>query len=152
MAFATVEDVQQAGRLPDDFIESHREAIEWKINDIEAYIRRIRPSLPDSDYNAKMCVVYGVLAWLQYEGELKNVSQSQIRQIKEGDITITYADTSEAATEQPDAFFDYFTLYKRFLRKIIGVKAFTSGTTWKLRDGTVKQIGYSWSEFFTGED
>jgi hypothetical protein len=144
--------VKAAGRLSDEFVTENQAAIEWKMNDIETQIRRINPSLPDSDYNAKMCVVYGTLAWLQYNDIVEHQTLSRVKSIKEGDITITYASEQETRTEAPDTSFDYHQLYKKYLRKIIGVKAFTSGTTWTLSDGTTKRVGFDWTEFFEDDE
>ena len=149
MPFATLEDVKIAGRLSDEFIEEHQTEIEWKMNDIETQIRRINPTLPDSDYNAKMCVIYGTLAWLQYNDVLDQQTRTaNISSIKEGDVTVTYSSSTSTTTTTPDTSFDYYQLYQKYLRKIIGAKAFTSGTTWELSDGTIKRVGYDWTEFF----
>lgn len=148
MAFASIEDVKIVGRLTDEFIEENLSYIEWKMGDIENQIRRINPSLPDSDYNAKMCVVYGTLAWLQYNDKLEYQTLSGVKSIKEGDITITYSEGATSKVEDPGTSLDYYQLYKKYLRKIIGIKAFTSGTEWKMSDGSVKRVGFDWSEFF----
>jgi len=154
MAFATIEDVKLEGNLSDELVEEHRDLIEYRMQQIESRIRRLRPWLPDDDYNAKMAVIYGTLAYLQHHGYLAAPISRQLgdaEEIKEGDITIKYS-KAEAERKTETAEFDYLKLFRKYLFRVVGMRAFTAGTTFRLRNGSKRRIGFDWDEFWSGRN
>jgi len=151
MAFANMEDIKFEGNLSDDFVEKHRDLIERRMQQIESRIRQLRPWLPDGHYYAKMAVIYGTLAYLEHHGLMSTSvgrTLQNVEEIKEGDITIKRTKT-EAEREAAAAAFDYAQLFRKYWAKVIGVRAFTAGTTFEMRDGTKRRVGLSWREFWS---
>lgn len=157
MDLCTIDDIKKEGNLSDEFIEEHESLIGVKIADISAKLLKIRPSLTRDNITARKCVVYGVLAWLQLRGYLAPSQESpghigggEVKSIREGDITVTYASPAEVGLRQSrQTEYDYCSMYKRLLARIIGIRAFTAGTTWTTAKGKKKRTGLNWAEFFT---
>lgn len=95
----TVDDVknESLGRISDDSLD---ESIQYKISDISVELLGLNPALTREDRDAKMCCIYGVLSWLSSNQKIKE--NKKIVSVKDGDVTVNYANDSSSSANNPD--------------------------------------------------
>lgn len=95
----TVDDVknESLGRISDNSLD---ESIEYKIQDISEELSKLDPTLTRDDRDARMCCIYGVLAWLSSNQQINE--NKKVVSIKDGDVTVNYANDNSSSNENSD--------------------------------------------------
>lgn len=91
----TVEDVVNEGHLTESQADLLSDSIEWKIEDLSEYLNSKKRE-DATEYDLKMCCVYGVLLWLENNTLIQ--STQPVISKTEGDISVTYANPSAQKT------------------------------------------------------
>lgn len=86
----SVDDVKREsqGKITSDNLPELREDIEYKISDLSDKLLAWDSSLTSENRDARLCVAYGVLAWLE-QGELID-SDDDITSFRDGDLSISF--------------------------------------------------------------